>query len=78
MDRDAEQKCKVYMKDCGCNPEQAEEYLKLASHGSTKEQIFFMKRHRNQVMNQLHTVTRQIDCIDFVIHALEQEVKTNG
>lgn len=78
MDQAAEQRYKRYMKDCGCDSKQAEEYLKLASCGSTKEQIFFLKRHRNQVLNQLHTVTRQIDCIDFVIHALEQEAKANG
>lgn len=78
MDWELEQKYKTYMRDCGCDSAQAEEYLRLASQGCTKEQIFLLKRHRNRVMDQLHTVTRQIDRIDYVIHALEQEVKTNG
>lgn len=73
MDPSIEQKCRCYLKDCGCSADQAEEYLKLACEGCTKDQIFFMKRHRNQMMDQLHTVTRQVDCIDFVIHKLEQE-----
>ncbi len=72
MERKLEEKYRCYMKDCGCTPEQAEEYLKLADHGATQDQICFMKRHRYQIMNQLHTVTRQVDCIDFVIYELEQ------
>lgn len=73
MDPNTEQKCRGYMKDCGCSEDQTQEYLKLAAKGCTKDQIFFMKRHRNLVMNLLHTAARQIDCIDFIIHELEQE-----
>lgn len=77
MDQKLEEKCRCYMKDCGCTPEQSEEYLQLAEGGLTQDQVYFMKRHRNQMMDQLHTVTRQVDCIDFVIHELEQEVMKN-
>ena len=76
MDRKLEEKLRCYMKDCGCSPEQSEKYMQLAAEGYTQDQIYFMKRHRNQMMDQLHTVTRQVDCIDFVIHELEQEAKT--
>lgn len=78
MNQKLEEKYRCYMKDCGCSPDQAETYLKLADGGCVQDQIYFMKRHRNQIMDQLHTVTRQVDCIDFVIHELEQEVKKNG
>lgn len=78
MDQKLEEKNNCYMKDCGCTPEQAEEYRHLAAGGCTQDQIYFMKRHRNQMMEQLHAVTRQVDCIDFVIHELEQEVKKKG
>lgn len=73
MDNKTEAKLRCYMKDCGCDAEQTEEYLKLASEGCSQDQIYLLKRHRSQVMNQLHDVTRQVDCIDFVIHELEQE-----
>lgn len=78
MDQSLEEKLRCYMKDCGCTQEQAEEYLELSAAGCVQDQIYFMKRHRNQMMNRLHTVTRQVDCIDFVIHELEQEVKESG
>ena len=74
MDRTLEDKLRCYMKDCGCTPEQAEEYMQMAAGGYMQDQICFMKRHRNQMMARLHTVTRQVDCIDFVIHELEQEI----
>lgn len=75
MDEKLEQKYRCYMKDCGCTPKQSEEYLSLAEKGLTQDQIYFLKRHRNQVMNQLHAVTRQVDCIDYVLYELEQSKK---
>lgn len=73
-----EQRLRCYMKDCGFSTEQTAEYLKMAASGNTQDQLFFMKRHRNMVMDRLHAVTRQVDCIDYVIHELEQEVKNHG
>ncbi|MCF0122950.1 MAG: hypothetical protein HUJ67_02445 [Ruminiclostridium sp.] len=78
MEQKLAERARCYMKDCGCTPEQTEEYLRLAAGGCTQDQIYFMKRHRNQTMCQLHAVTRQVDRIDFVIHELEQELKKNG
>lgn len=73
MDEKLEQKYRCYMKDCGCTPKRSEEYLSLAEKGLTQDQIYFLKRHRNQVMNQLHAVTRQVDCIDYVLYELERK-----
>ena len=78
MERSMEQRLRCYLKDCGCSAEQAAEYLKMAASGNTRDQLIFMKRQRNMVMDQLHTATRQVDCIDYVIRELEQEVNHHG
>lgn len=72
MDEKLEQECRCYMKDCGLSPEQAEVYLSLAEKGCTGDQIILLKLRRREVMEQLHTASRQVSCIDFVIHELEQ------
>lgn len=74
MDEQLEQKYRCYMKDCGCSPEQAEAYLRFAEKGQTQDQIYLLRRHRNQVMQELHAVTRQVDCIDFILYELEHEI----
>ena len=78
MEQSMEQRLRCYLKDCGCSAEQAAEYLKLAASGNTQDQLIFMKLQRKVVMDRLHTATRQVDCIDYVIHELEQEVDPHG
>lgn len=78
MDEGLEQKFRCYMKDCGCSQKETDEYLQLAAKGSTQEQIFFLKRHRNRIMEKLHIAAKQVDCIDYVIYELEQEDGRNG
>lgn len=78
MEQNLEQRLRCYMKDCGCSAEQAAEYLKMAASGNTRDQLLFMKRQRNLVMDRLHAAARQVDCIDYVIRELEQEVTSHG
>ena len=78
MEQSMEQRLRCYLKDCGCSAEQSAEYLKLAASGNTQDQLIFMKLQRKVVMDRLHTATRQVDCIDYVIHELEQEVDSHG
>ena len=78
MEQSMEQRLRCYLNDCCCSAEQTPEYLKLVASGNTRDQLIFMKRQRNMVMDQLHTATRQVDCIDYVIRELEQEVNHHG
>ena len=71
MEPAKEKKVRCQMRDCGCSAKQTKEYLTLSESGNTEDRIYLLKRRRKEALNELHTVSRQIDCIDFCIHELE-------
>lgn len=60
------------LRDCGCSPKQTKEYLELVESGNPEDQIGFLKRRRNEALDELHTASKQIYCIDFCIYELER------
>lgn len=58
------------LKDIGCKEGQYEEYMKLQATG---ERLKFLKLKRRDIMDDLHTAQRQIDCIDFLIREVQKE-----
>ncbi len=68
-----ENKCRQYMKDCGCDEKQCRDFIQLQEKGDKDGQIRLLKRRRICVMDNLHVAQREVDCIDFIIRELEQE-----
>ena len=60
------------LRDCGCSPKQTKEYLELVESGKPEDQIGFLKRRRNEALDELHNAEEQIYCIDFCIYELEK------
>ena len=64
--------CKCRLRDCGFSLSQTIEYLELVESGSLEDRISLLKRRRNEALHVIHTASKQIDCIDYCIHQLEQ------
>ena len=60
------------MNACGFQSELRERYLVFAKGGQTKAQIRLLWQQRKLLMDDLHTVQKQVDCIDFIIRSLER------
>jgi hypothetical protein len=60
------------MNACGFKSELRERYLIFAENGQTKAQIRLLWQQRKLLMEDLHTVQKQVDCIDFIIRSLER------
>ena len=71
MNEAIEKRVRSQMRDCGCSAKQMKEYLALTESGNTEDRVYLLKRRRKEALDELHTVSRQIDCIDFCIHELE-------
>ena len=71
MEQAKEKKVRCQMRDCGCSAKQTKEYLALAESDNTEDRIYLLKRRRKEALDELHTLSRQIDCIDYCIHELE-------
>ena len=78
MNEVKEKKVRCQMRDCGCSAKQTKEYLALAEADNTEDRIYLLKRRRKEALDELHTLSRQIDCIDFCIHELETNQSKEG
>ena len=57
---------------CGFQSDLRERYLIFAKSGQTKAQIRLLWQQRKLLMDDLHTVQKQVDCIDYIIRSLER------
>ena len=64
------------MNACGFQSELRKRYLAYAKSGQTKAQIRLLGQQRKLLMDRLHTLQRQVDCIDFIICGLERSDET--
>ena len=71
MNEAIEKRVRSQMRDCGCSAKQTKEYLALTESGNTEDRIYLLKRRRKKALDELHTASRQIDCIDYCIRELE-------
>lgn len=61
------------MADCGCDAAQTEAFLALKENCCKESCIRYLKRHRKQLMEQIHKMGHQVDCVDYMIRELEKE-----
>ena len=57
--------------DAGCRPATISEFFK--ADGNAKEQLLLLRRHRKKLLDKLHTVQREIDCLDYLIAKIEKQ-----
>lgn len=57
---------------CGFQSGLRERYLVFAKDGQTKDQIRLLWQQRKLLMDDLHTVQKQVDCIDYIIRSLKR------
>lgn len=63
------------MSDCGCDAVQTEEFLALKENCCTESCIRYLKRHRKQLMDEIHQREKKVECVDYIIRELEKEAK---
>lgn len=63
------------MTDCGCDDAKTKAFLALKENCCTESCIRYLKRHRKQLMEQIHQMGHQVDCVDYMIRELEKEAE---
>lgn len=63
------------MSDCGCDAVQTEEFLALKENCCTESCIRYLKRHRKQLMDEIHQREKKVECVDYIIRELEKEAQ---
>ena len=59
--------------DAGCDPELIRQCTALAQQKETFELMRVLSRHRKALLDAVHQNEKRIDCLDYLIHALEKQ-----
>ncbi len=63
------------MKDAGCDREIIIEICQLYTDGQIQDAVKVLRRHRCNLMEQLHESQSKVDCLDFLIRKMEKSQK---
>jgi hypothetical protein len=70
---------KEYLKQClldvGCCNEVTDTILEKFESGSIDEMVRLLKKERCRAMDEYHECGRKVDCMDFMLRKIENEMK---
>ncbi len=58
--------------DAGCDSALAEEYTRQILIGNTQTALNVLCKHRKNLLDEVHTNKKRIDCLDFLIYRIEK------
>lgn len=59
--------------DAGCDRELVQRCVALTEREQTAEVLRILSRHRRTLLDTVHQVEKQIDCLDYLVYKLEKE-----
>lgn len=68
------------LKKMGLSIEKIKEYITLEKQGkdSLKKRILVLQNHRYKILDTIHQQQKHIDCLDYIVYQLQQEVDNIG
>ena len=61
------------LKDAGCGASLTEKFLLLERNGGRSGQRRLLLRQRRALLQKIHTNQQRIDCLDFLLHSIEEK-----
>ncbi len=61
------------LQDAGCGQTLATRFLDLEKSGCRCEQYRLLACHKGELLQQLHRIQYQIDCLDHLVYTMHQE-----
>ena len=66
---------KQSLSDTGCCDEPKKAILERFESGSIAEMVRLLKKERCRAMDEYHECGRKVDCMDFMLRKIENEMK---
>ena len=63
------------LRDAGCPPKTIQQFLLWERDGQTSQQVALLKKHRCLLLNKIHALHNELDCLDFLLRQLEKSLK---
>lgn len=65
------------LKDAGCNAAMAEQFLVYEREKKKRAQRQLLLRQKNSLLRAVHENQKRIDCLDFLLYSVEQQIKSS-
>lgn len=62
------------LKDAGCSADEISSVRRLCDAGQIREAIQVLRRHRCELMDNLHQSQSRVDCLDYLVFKMEKEL----
>lgn len=59
-----------YLKDADCSPDLISDISRLYENGNEEIAIQKLRRHRCELMDELHISQRKVDCLDYLLQMM--------
>ena len=66
------------LQDAGCDKNQIKRFLEIRQNSDIDKQVLFLKCQRWKLMEKMHHVQKEIDCLDYFIFMLKKEKNGDG
>ncbi len=60
------------LEDAGCDAEMIGTVRRLYDSGQVNDAVRVLRRHRCELMDQLHESQSRVDCLDFLVRSIEK------
>ncbi len=65
------------LKDAGCSSAMAEQFLAYERGEKRRAQRQLLLRQKNSLLRIVHENQKRIDCLDFLLYSVEQQIKSS-
>lgn len=65
------------LKDAGCDTAMAEQFLAYEREKKDQAQRRLLLRQRDSLLRAVHENQERIDCLDFLLYSVEQQIKSS-
>ena len=65
------------LKDAGCDTAMAEQFLAYEREKKNQAQRRLLLRQRDSLHRAVHENQERIDCLDFLLYSVEQQIKSS-
>ncbi len=58
--------------DAGCEEEAADDFFAISGEDKLCRQLLFLRKHRKMLLEQLHKLQYEIDCLDHLVMRIKK------
>ena len=73
-----EDEIRTNMKDAGFEENEIKEFLELMQKGNERQAFRILRKHREELLENLHLARESISCIDYLTYMISREEPEGG